>query len=98
MGSRDEKVEGDPIADETDGTMMPARHAQQVFRGRTELDLRDSVPDWRAQIGEFAACGDGLCIGRGSTDAVARDYTPETQDRFTGDTIRFVEVSVEWEQ
>ena len=52
----------------------------------------------RAQVGKFTLCGDGLCIGRDSADAVAAEYTPETQGAFTGGTIQFVEVSVEQEQ
>jgi arylsulfatase A-like enzyme len=52
----------------------------------------------RAQIGKFTLCGDGLCVGRDSADAVAREYTPETQGAFTGGTIKYVEVSVEKEQ
>jgi arylsulfatase len=52
----------------------------------------------RAQVGKFTLCGDGLCIGRDSADAVAKEYTPESQGRFTGGEIQFVEVSVEKEQ
>jgi hypothetical protein len=52
----------------------------------------------RTQTGKFTLCGDGLCIGRDSADAVAKEYTPETQGKFTGGTIQFVEVSVEKEQ
>jgi hypothetical protein len=42
--------------------------------------------------------GDGLCIGRDSADAVAEEYTPESQGAFTDGTIQYVEVSVEKEQ
>jgi arylsulfatase A-like enzyme len=52
----------------------------------------------RAQVGKFTLCGDGLCIGRDSADSVTKEYTPETQGKFTGGTIKFVEVSVEKEQ
>lgn len=52
----------------------------------------------RTQTGKFTLCGDGLCVGRDSADAVATEYTPETQGRFTGGTIEYVEVSVEPEQ
>jgi arylsulfatase A-like enzyme len=52
----------------------------------------------RTQTGKFTLCGDGLCIGRDSADAVAKEYTPETQGKFTGGTIQYVEVSVEKEQ
>jgi len=52
----------------------------------------------RTQTGKFTLCGDGLCVGRDSADAVAVEYTPETQGAFTGGTIQFVEMSVEKEQ
>jgi hypothetical protein len=52
----------------------------------------------RAQVGKFTLCGDGLCIGRDSADAVTKEYTPKTQGKFTGGTIQYVEVSVEKEQ
>jgi arylsulfatase len=49
----------------------------------------------RTQTGKFTLCGDGLCVGRDSADAVTKEYTPETQGAFEGGTIRSVEVSVE---
>ena len=69
--------------------------------GTTKLYINDKVVaegPMRAQIGKFTLCGDGLCVGRDSADAVAAEYTPETQGKFTGGTIQFVEVSVEKEQ
>jgi arylsulfatase A-like enzyme len=46
----------------------------------------------RTQIGPFTLCGDGLCIGRDSGDAVSTEYkAPAT---FKGGTIIQVEVSV----
>jgi arylsulfatase A-like enzyme len=69
--------------------------------GTTKLYVNDEVVaegPMRTQTGKFTLCGDGLCIGRDSADAVAREYTPETQGAFTGGTIQFVEVSVEKEQ
>ncbi len=69
--------------------------------GTTKLYINDKVVaegPMRAQIGKFTLCGDGLCVGRDSADAVAAEYTPETQGKFTGGTIKFVEVSVEKEQ
>jgi arylsulfatase len=69
--------------------------------GSTKLYINDKVVaegPMRAQVGKFTLCGDGLCIGRDSADAVAKEYTPESQGKFTGGTIQFVEVSVEKEQ
>jgi arylsulfatase len=52
----------------------------------------------RTQTGKFTLCGDGLCVGRDSADSVSKEYTPETEGRFTGGTIAFVEVVVDEEQ
>jgi arylsulfatase len=69
--------------------------------GTTKLYVNDQVVaegPMRTQTGKFTLCGDGLCVGRDSADAVAKAYTPETQGEFTGGTIQYVEVSVEKEQ
>jgi arylsulfatase A-like enzyme len=69
--------------------------------GTAKLYIDDKVVakgPMRTQTGKFTLCGDGLCVGRDSADAVAAEYTPETQGKFTGGTIQFVEVSVEKEQ
>jgi arylsulfatase A-like enzyme len=69
--------------------------------GTTKLYINDKVVaegPMRAQVGKFTLCGDGLCIGRDSADAVSKEYTPETQGKFTGGTIQYVEVSVEKER
>jgi arylsulfatase len=69
--------------------------------GSTNLYINDKVVatgPMRTQTGKFTLCGDGLCIGRDSADAVAAEYTPETQGKFSGGTIQYVEVSVEKEQ
>jgi arylsulfatase A-like enzyme len=68
--------------------------------GTTKLYVNDKVVaegPMRTQTGKFTLCGDGLCIGRDSADAVAKEYTPKTQGAFTGGTIQYVEVSVEKE-
>ena len=46
------------------------------------------VPRW----GSFNLCGDGLCVGRDSSDAVSADYP--TPSEFRGGTIKQVEISV----
>jgi len=69
--------------------------------GTSKLYINDKVVaegPMRTQTGKFTLCGDGLCIGRDSADAVAAEYTPETQGKFSGGTIQYVEVSVEKEQ
>ena len=46
----------------------------------------------RTQQAQFTLCGDGLCIGRDSADAVSREYTAPA--RFRGGTIAQVEVNL----
>ena len=63
--------------------------------GTTKLYVNDRVVDegpMRTQPGKFTLCGDGLCVGRDSSDAVSSLYSaPGT---FKGGTIAQVEVSV----
>jgi arylsulfatase len=63
--------------------------------GTTKLYVNgDSVATgpMRTQIGMFTLCGDGLCIGRDSADAVSAQY--KSPYRFNGGTIHQVEVNV----
>ena len=46
----------------------------------------------RAQVAYFALCGDGLCVGRDSSDAVSSLYRSPAP--FKGGTITQVEVNV----
>ncbi len=46
----------------------------------------------RTQIGNFALCGDGLCVGRDSSDPVSKEYSAGFE--FEGGTIQGVAVSV----
>jgi arylsulfatase A-like enzyme len=46
----------------------------------------------RTQLATFTLCGDGLCIGRDSADAVSKEY--RSPARFKGGTILQVEVNV----
>ena len=47
----------------------------------------------RTQLAQFTLCGDGLCVGRDSADAVTRRST-RSPARFKGGTIVQVEVNV----
>jgi arylsulfatase len=47
----------------------------------------------RAQVGKFTLCGDGLCVGHDSADAVSQEY--KAPGTFKGGEILFVEVTVE---
>lgn len=63
--------------------------------GTTKLYVDDQVVatgDMRAQVGKFTLCGDGLCIGFDSADAVSRSY--RAPFAFTGGKILGVAVDV----
>jgi arylsulfatase len=51
----------------------------------------------RTQPGKFAIAGDGLCVGRDSSDPVTNDYPGTAPFRFTGGTINRVAVDVSGE-
>lgn len=64
--------------------------------GKTRLYVNDKVvaeSTMRAQVGKFTLCGDGLCIGRDSADAVSQGYKAPAE--FKGGTILGVGVTVE---
>jgi arylsulfatase A-like enzyme len=50
----------------------------------------------RAQVGKFTLCGDGLCVGFDSADAVSQEY--KGSNAFKGGTILGVGVTVEKKQ
>ena len=63
--------------------------------GTTRLYVNDEVVaegPMRAQVAYFALCGDGLCVGRDSSDAVSGLYRSPAP--FKGGTITQVEVGV----
>jgi arylsulfatase A-like enzyme len=63
--------------------------------GATKLYIDDDVVDegpMRTQLAYFTLCGDGLCVGRDSADAVSKEY--RSPARFRGGTIFQVEVNV----
>src|SRR6185295_5699378 len=64
--------------------------------GKTKLYVNDKVVaegPMRAQVGKFTLCGDGLCVGFDSADAVSEEYHGSSP--FTGGTILGVAVTVE---
>ena len=64
--------------------------------GQTKLYVNEKVVaegPMRAQVGKFTLCGDGLCIGYDSADAVSVEY--QAPGRFKGGTILGVGVTVE---
>jgi arylsulfatase len=64
--------------------------------GKTKLYVNDKVVaegPMRAQVGKFTLCGDGLCVGYDSADAVSQEYKGSSP--FKGGTILGVGVSVE---
>ena len=64
--------------------------------GHTMLYVNETIVaegPMRAQVGKFTLCGDGLCIGYDSADAVSAEY--QAPGRFKGGTILGVGVTVE---
>ena len=64
--------------------------------GHTKLYVNETIVaegPMRAQVGKFTLCGDGLCIGYDSADAVSAEY--KAPGRFKGGTILGVGVTVE---
>jgi arylsulfatase len=64
--------------------------------GKTKLYVNDKVVadgSMRAQVGKFTLCGDGLCVGFDSADAVSDEYSGSNP--FHGGEIHFVGVTVE---
>ena len=67
--------------------------------GQTKLYVNDKVVaegPMRAQVGKFTLCGDGLCVGHDSADAVSQEY--KAPGTFKGGEILFVEVTIETAQ
>jgi len=63
--------------------------------GTTCLHVDDAVVTegaMRTQVGMFTLCGDGLCVGRDSSDAVSSAYASPAD--LTGATVLQVEVNV----
>jgi len=64
--------------------------------GTTKLYVNDKVVaegPMKTQPGKFTLCGDGLCVGKDSADAVSEEY--KTPGDFEGGTIQFVAVTTE---
>ena len=64
--------------------------------GKTKLYVNDKIVaegPMKTQPGKFTLCGDGLCVGRDSADAVSEEY--KSPGEFKGGTIKFVGVTVE---
>jgi len=64
--------------------------------GTTKLYVNEKVVaegPMRAQVGKFTLCGDGLCVGFDSADAVSEEYSGSNP--FKGGTIKFVGVTHE---
>jgi arylsulfatase len=67
--------------------------------GTTKLYVNDKVVaegPMHAQVGKFTLCGDGLCVGHDSADAVSEEY--KTPGEFKGGIILGVGVTVEQAQ
>ena len=64
--------------------------------GETKLSVNGTVVaqgPMAAQVGKFTLCGDGLCVGYDSADAVSKEYSGTYP--FTGGTIEMVVITPE---
>ncbi len=69
--------------------------------GTTKLYVNDDVVaqgPMRTQTGKFTLCGDGLCVGYDSADAVSKEYTATENNEFVNGEIFKVEVDIDKEQ
>jgi arylsulfatase len=55
-------------------------------------DLAVAKSDWKTQPGHFALCGEGLTVGRDSSDPVTQEYGAPYA--FTGGRIKVVEINI----
>ena len=55
-------------------------------------DLAVAKGDWKTQPGHFALCGEGLTVGRDSSDSVTQEYGAPFA--FTGGRIKMVEINI----
>ena len=55
-------------------------------------DLAVAKSEWKTQPGHFALCGEGLTVGRDSSDPVSKEYG--SPFAFTGGRIRVVDINI----
>jgi arylsulfatase len=75
---------------------MAGEHGESM--GATKLSVNDKVVaegPMKAQVGKFTLCGDGLCVGYDSADAVSKEYNG--QNPFKGGTIEQVVITPDGE-
>src|SRR4051812_23973447 len=60
-------------------------------------DVKVGQGQIKTQPGKFSLAGDGLCVGRDSSDPVTHEYPGSSPWRFTGGTIRRVAIDVSGE-
>ena len=81
------------------GRHQPSGYGESL--GDTELSVDDKVVAttamirMKAQVGKFTLCGDGLCVGYDSADAVSKEYSDmeNPSNPFTGGTIEKVVIT-----
>jgi hypothetical protein len=72
------------------------------FRGTTNLDDRDSTPDWEPYLQpvapeDFSLVGEGLNVGKDPVEPITDDYPGTSPYAFTGGTIKEAIVDVSGE-
>ena len=72
----------------------PRRRAARPSARRrcTSTTLAVAKSDWKTQPGHFALCGEGLTVGRDSSDPVTQEYGAPFA--FTGGRIKVVEINI----
>jgi arylsulfatase len=78
--------------------VQEGRNPTGEFTGTLQLHVDDKVVaegPMRTQPGFFSLCGEGLCVGRDSADAVSKEYKPPFA--FVGGQIAQVQIDVSGE-
>jgi arylsulfatase len=106
VGSHEQKIAGDREIPAGEDLILSAAFEKEgedppgVAVGTLSLyhgDVKVGEGRIKTQPGKFSLAGDGLCIGRDSSDPVTADYPGQAPWRFTGGTIKRVAIDVSGE-